>query len=655
MILQLLLAKLFDEQAHEAKPDDPLGIQDFEAQGTPPKIARERVNALVSQAVGYYGTYLPRPVEKALSLNGETVRDLCRVLAPVKIIASKHSVVQEFYMHFAKGLYRWELGQYFTPTSVTDFIVEILNPRFGEHVRDPACGSADFLTAAFRIGKEFNPDFASSVSGADNSEEAVQVAVLNMLLNGDGKTSIVKADSLLELPQHIEKYDILVCNPPFGKRILEKRSNVLAMYDLGHGWSEVDHGGWVREDKVLPSQETGILFVENCVRQTKPGGRIGIILPNGYLGNRSARYRILRDWLLRYCRVAAICAFPRFTFKSSGADVSASIVYLEKRTEPLRSPQEDTEYVFAVEVVESVGWNVGKKSAKPIYRRDSDDGAYVVVDGELSLDADFDKILDSIDQSSAATIFPWLHRSEGPAKGTGWAVSIKTVLGEPTLCLDPKRYCRKVSDLRSSLEKVTHFRIGDLTRFVEQLTARDGTRCSPEASVVYRYTQIDDIEIGEFIWSNLRGWELPDRAKHFAEPGDLFVGSIWSSVEKWFICPEDATNLLVTNGCHRLVMKDGTAADDLIDLVAGLCSDAYGTQMRALARGSDGLAEVSQEDMREVILPRLTAAQRASLRPLVQQLLAGRSRLDIEVRARSAKGELPYPQLAPRPTHSAQV
>ena len=68
VILQLLLAKLFDEHAHEAKPDDPLGIQDFEAQGAPPGIARERVNTLVSQAVGYYGTYLPRPVKRALSL-----------------------------------------------------------------------------------------------------------------------------------------------------------------------------------------------------------------------------------------------------------------------------------------------------------------------------------------------------------------------------------------------------------------------------------------------------------------------------------------------------------------------------------------------------------------------------------------------------------
>lgn len=656
VILQLLLAKLFDEHAHEAKPTEPLGFQDFVTQGTSPQIALGRVNALVSQAVGYYGKYLPKPVGATLPIDGETVREVCRVLAPVKIIASKHSVVQDFYMRFAKGLYRWELGQYFTPTTVTDFIVQVLNPQFGEHVKDPACGSADFLTAAYRIGREFDKDFAAAVSGADNSDEAVQVAVLNMLLNGDGKTNIVKEDSLRQVEQHLGKYDILVCNPPFGTRIVERRKGVLVMYDLGHAWTEVDGEGWNREDSVLPSQETGILFVENCVQQTKPGGRIGIIFPNGYLGNRGPRYRLLRHWLLRHCRVAAICAFPRFTFKSSGADVSASIVYLEKRKAVLNNPDDDPGYVFAVEVVERVGWNVGTKRAEPVYQRDNDDGAYLVdTDGEFLLAADFTKILADIDQSPAANVFPWLHRSIAPVKGTGWAIAITDVLNEPTLCLDPKRHCRKVRDLRASVEKAPNFQIGAVARSVPQMTARDGTTHAIDLSGDYRYVQIEDMTTGDFRWTDSKGWELPDRAKHFAEPGDIFVGSIWGSVDKWFICPKDASNLIVTNGCHRLAMRDGTTRDDMIDLVAGLCSEAYATQMRALARGSDGLAEVAEDDMMSVILPSLTGEQRQALDPFVQRVLDGRSRLDIEVRTKIAAGELPYPQPTPRPTHSALV
>ena len=71
-----------------------------------------------------------------------------------------------------------------------------INPQFGEHIADPACGSADFLVAAFRIGRKYNPGFADCIWGVDNSTNAVQVAVLNMVLNGDEKTNIKKDDSL---------------------------------------------------------------------------------------------------------------------------------------------------------------------------------------------------------------------------------------------------------------------------------------------------------------------------------------------------------------------------------------------------------------------------------------------------------------------------
>lgn len=236
VMLQLLLAKLFDEHSREASPDSPLQIQDPVAMGTPPAIALDKFNKVLKQAVSYYGKYLPAKVPDELPVDAAALSEVLRVLAPVKIVASKHSVIQDFYMRFAKGLYKWELGQYFTPTTVTDFIVELLNPGFGEHVKDPACGSADFLTAAFRIGRQTNPGYSAAVWGADDSTEAVQVAVLNMLLNGDGKTNIIKEDSLAQTPSYTDKFDIVVCNPPFGQRIVERRPTILKAYDLGYEW-----------------------------------------------------------------------------------------------------------------------------------------------------------------------------------------------------------------------------------------------------------------------------------------------------------------------------------------------------------------------------------------------------------------------------------
>ena len=192
IILQLLLTKIFDEHAFEARPTEPLGIQDFSVLGTPSDIAKVRFEKILERAVSFYEKHLPNKLPKTLPINGDTLIEILRILAPIRIIHSKRDVIQTFYMKFAKDLYRWNLAQYFTPPTVTDYIVDVLNPQFGEHICDPACGSADFLVAAFRVGRKFNPAYADCVWGVDNSSNAVQVSVLNMLLNGDGKTNIIR-------------------------------------------------------------------------------------------------------------------------------------------------------------------------------------------------------------------------------------------------------------------------------------------------------------------------------------------------------------------------------------------------------------------------------------------------------------------------------
>jgi type I restriction enzyme M protein len=223
--------------------------------------------------------------------------DVCQVLAPIKITAMEQRVIQDFYMYFGKSIYKWDLAQYFTPTNVTEFLVAILNPRQFEHIMDPACGSADFLTAAYRRGAAQGwHDYASSVHGSDVSPEAVQVAVLNMILNGDGKTNIALEDSLVKIPANTETMNAVICNPPFGSKILERKPQALDNFDLGHQWVEDVDGIPQPTGQRLASQQLGILFAEACARlvQSNPQGRFALVVPNGYLGNRSVQYRNLR-------------------------------------------------------------------------------------------------------------------------------------------------------------------------------------------------------------------------------------------------------------------------------------------------------------------------------------------------------------------------
>ena len=660
VMLQLLLAKLFDEHGHQAKPTVDLDVQDYGALGHDASSALRAFNKVLAKAVAYYQKHLPRDIEAELpeKVSGEVLIEICKILAPVRLIASRRDVIQTFYMKFAKGLYKWDLAQFFTPPTVTDFIVEILNPQFGEHIKDPACGSADFLTAAFHRRRELDPQYAGCVWGADNSKNAVQVAILNMLLNGDGKSNIKEVDSLATVDQEKNKYEIVVCNPPFGVRILEKKASTLRKFDLGHEWKwDEERNIFVKLDSLLAQQETGILFVEACVMQAKPGdGRVGIIVPNGYLANRSKKYRVFREWLLCNCAIAAICAFPRFTFKTSGADVSASIVYFQKRRKPLTVVTATAGYKFTVQMIENVGWNLGDKKAAPRFVRNQEDGSFVVgKDGERELDADFASVIEDLRRSAAREDYPWLVEGIDVPKGkAGWSVSITDVIRDPDLTLDAKRLCRKFATLRNDVKKGKHFRLGDAVNFVAEKTTAAGKKVKRADKGQYRYVELQDMGHGDFRTAELRGWALPDRAKHFGESGDLYIGKIWGSVTKWCLIPNGLSDVVITNGCHRLRMKTGKE-HLLTDILAFLCSEAYAVQMRGFARGSDGLAEITEDDAASVLIPELTRTQRDELAGYATGLLTGTADIRSKVSALMTGGQLGYPQTPVRPSHVVLV
>lgn len=639
IILQIVLVKIFDEHSYAGRQDQPVDIQDYESLGVSPTTALSRFNKILSRAISFYEKHLPNEVSKTLAINGDVLLEITKIISPILITRSKRDVVQTFYMKFAKHLYKWDLAQYFTPTQVTDFIIDVLNPQFGEHVYDPACGSADFLVGAFHKLRQYNPGFADCIWGSDNSANAVQVAVLNMLLNGDGKTNIEKTDSLETVNQKLDKYDIVVCNPPFGTKIVEKRKAVLRLFDLGHEW--IKSGDiWEKDGKnLLTAQETGILFAELCIKQAKKDkGRIALIVPNGYLGNRSAKYRVFREWLLRNSKIVCICGFPRFTFKSSGADVSASVIFLEKREIPLTEINSDEAYPVSVQLIENVGWEAGNKRASIVYKRDKSDGSLIVdSDGDLIVDSDFSNALEAIRKSLACKEFDWLGTNSSLS---GWSISSSVFLNDQDLTLDPKRYCKKYTLLKQTYENQNHIKLGDLVDFFDQ--GKDITekaiKIKPEKE--YRYVELQRIGQGDYDYESSRGWQLPSRARHFATEGDIYFASIWSSVDKWCYIGQDAKNIVVTTGCVRCRIKD-SLKNYLVDLIAFMCTEGWTSQLRALARGSDGLAEINTDDMKEIIIPLIEDDDaRDALIPFVDRLKKGRTTLRNTVTDMAQKKEI---------------
>ena len=120
--------------------------------------------------------------------------------------------------------------------------------------------------------------------------------------------------------------------------------------------------------------------------------------------------------------------------------------------------------------------------------------------------------------------------------------------------------------------------------------------------MIYQYVEIENVGWGEYDSEALRGWELPSRARLRARPGDVFIAHLWSSAGKWFIAAGETENPLVTNGCAHFRLLEN-AGDKLADLAIGLSSEAFRVQLRALSTGSDGLAEISDADILNILIP----------------------------------------------------
>ena len=235
-MLQLLLAKLYDEHTHRF-PKSEMTIQDMTDAPVSDTTVKSNLEKILAKAVDFYGKYLPKPVDKDIQLSGAMLRTLTAILAPITIFGTRRAVLQDFYMYFAQHIYRWEMAQYFTPTEIVDFIVSLVNPGAGDTIKDPACGSGDFLISALHYAQKKGARVHDAIWGADNSKQAIQVCVLNMVLNGDGKSNLRVEDSLAVMAQRDTRYSVLLCNPPFGVHIVEKNFEVLKRFDLGHEWN----------------------------------------------------------------------------------------------------------------------------------------------------------------------------------------------------------------------------------------------------------------------------------------------------------------------------------------------------------------------------------------------------------------------------------
>ena len=208
-------------------------------------------------------------------------------------------------------------GQYFTPRSLIQAMVDVASPQIGETVCDPACGTGGFLLAAYDYMKPQSSDKAkqdflrnSALHGYDNTALVVTLASMNLYLHGIGtdRSPIICQDSLEKAPSTL--VDVILANPPFGTRPA--------------GSVEIS-----RDDFYVDTKNNQLNFLQHIMVSLKQGGRAAVVLPDNVLFEGNAGETI-RQELLKNFNLHTILRLPTGIFYAQG--VKANVLFFTKGT-----------------------------------------------------------------------------------------------------------------------------------------------------------------------------------------------------------------------------------------------------------------------------------------------------------------------------------
>lgn len=310
---------------------------------------------------------------------------------------------------FLGRTFRGELGQFFTPRTIVDFMVSVLDPQEGEYVCDPCCGSGGFLIRAFEYVREhienevevrkedvkkslFTDDYSKlpkkeqekidqkvidafskmnyeldinnpmgrlrslsfdCIYGTDANPRMARTAKMNMIMHGDGHGGVHHHDGLLNVNGIWEgRFDVILTNPPFGARIdkelkiteADRFTDIEKIKAYEKRYGKENYGNALKQvndhidQPILDLFQIGkfsglteVLFIERCLNLLKPGGRMGIVLPEGVLNNTNLQK--VRDFVESKAKILLIVSIPQDVFMAAGATVKPSLLFFKKFTE----------------------------------------------------------------------------------------------------------------------------------------------------------------------------------------------------------------------------------------------------------------------------------------------------------------------------------
>lgn len=366
---------------------------------------------------------------ETIKIKQYSFEQIVKELEKYNLSATSDDVKGIAFEHFLGTTFRGELGQFFTPRTIVDFMVEVLDPQEGETICDPTCGSGGFLIKAFeyvrdKIEKDveqckkdlkaelFDEEYeklsekeqlevnekysdyirkltidisvpnksyqkqsnaeknrrisklsSSCIYGTDANPRMARTSKMNMIMHGDGHGGVHHHDGLINVNGIFEnRFDVILTNPPFGARIEKDYKlsetdrfydkDMLKEYQKRYGDDcirqikelnkAIDDGQKIldRFDLGKVSGLTEVLFMERCLKLLKPGGRMGIVLPEGVLNNSNLQK--VRDYFESEAKILLITSIPQDVFIASGATIKPSLLFFKRFTDEEKKQYSDT-------------------------------------------------------------------------------------------------------------------------------------------------------------------------------------------------------------------------------------------------------------------------------------------------------------------------
>ena len=385
-LIGLLLVKIYDEK--ETEQGKPYQFQVFQQTGKTKELTEssleiyKRMNKLYFEALKRYLGYGDEELRKVKDIvfDAPKVRYVVEVLQDISFTVSRYDVVGDFFEGIVRGEFKQTKGQYLTHTNIINFViralemdklaVELINKENRlPYIIDPACGSGAFLIESMKcitshvllskqrlkrnqtvqdFVRDSFPEHRQNawaqkyIYGIEIHGDLGAATKVNMVGHGDGSANIEAKDALLDFEDYRkdllqvkktrdyypkplnEQFDVVISNPPFSVTVDRDTARKFpACFIQGE-----DIARRLKKSKEL-EVATELLFIERWFQLLRPGGRLGVVLPESVFDTTTNR--TIRLFLYKYFQIRAVISLPHLAF-APYTQTKTSLLFAQKKT-----------------------------------------------------------------------------------------------------------------------------------------------------------------------------------------------------------------------------------------------------------------------------------------------------------------------------------